>query len=131
MKKRRRKTSEVVHKEHDYNSDIVNLKPQIGNLKNTVAKVSENIPNLEKEIKLLKTSNRVTKTSNVVPDCFNCDECGYSCKREMNFRKHMNTRHHLESEEVDIALRNNSNEKEQKEARLKIKKIEEMVEHLT
>ena len=29
----------------------------------------------------------------------------------MSLRKHMNTKHHLESEEVDKAVKNNSNEK--------------------
>ena len=131
LKCKRSETCEFVHTDQDNNSDISILKTQVDSLKNTVAEMSDKISNLEKEIKLLQTPTSVAVTSNEVLDSFNCDECGYSCKREISLRKHMNTKHHLESKEVDKAVKNNSNEKELKEARFKIKELEDKVEHIT
>ena len=42
----------------------------------------------------------------------------------------INTKHQLDSEEVDIAVKNNSNEKELKEANGKIKELKDKVENL-
>ena len=76
--------------------------------------MSDKISNLEKEIKLLQTPTSVAITSNEVPDSFKCDECGNSCERKISLRKHFNTKHNLESKEVDKVVKNNSNEKKER-----------------
>ena len=83
------------------------MKIKDDNLKDTVAERSEKISNLEQELNFPKTF------------------CVYNCKSEMSLRKHMNTKHQLDFAEVHMAVKNNYNEQELKEARFLTQELED------
>ena len=51
-------------------------------------------------------------------------------KKEATLRKHINTKHQLDPEEVNIVIQNDSNEKELKKLKLENRELKEKVEHL-
>ena len=94
--------------------------------------MSEKVAKLEKEIKTMIISplNAAEVNTNHPPDNFKCDQCDYFCKKEVTLKKHMNTKHQVEPEDLDIVVKNITNEKDLKEANRRIKEFEAQVEDL-
>ena len=126
---RRKEICEFIHKPKDSDCDISELKAQVEGLKNTVADMSVKIENLEKELKNHQTPR--TETYNMSTEDFKCDKCGVVYKKEATLIKHMNTKHQLDIAEVEVVVKNSSNEKELKLARRQIKELEDKVESLS
>ena len=86
------------------------------------------IERLEHELNTYKTP--IIEVNNDTSEDFNCEKCGYVCKREATLRKHINTKHQLNDEEVNIVIHNESTDKELKKAKRQIKELEDKVENL-
>ena len=84
---------------------------------------------LEQELKTHKIP--IVEVNNVPSKDFKCEICGYMCKTETTLRKHINTKHQLDNEEVNAVIQNDSDKKELIKAKRHIKELEERVEHLT
>ena len=103
---RRKEICEFIHKPKDSDCDISEVKAQVEGLKNTVADMSVKIENIEKELK-----NHQTPTLNMSTEDFKCDKCGVVYKKEATLIKHMNTKHQLYIAEIEVVVKNISNEK--------------------
>ena len=58
------------------------------------------------------------------------DKSSYGCKREATLHKHINTKHQLDPEEVEIVIQNESNTKDLKKLKLEHRELKEKVKHL-
>ena len=64
---------------------------------------------LEQELKTHKIP--IVEVNNVPSKDFKCEICGYMCKTETTIRKHINTKHQLDTEEVNAVIQNDSDKK--------------------
>ena len=109
--------------------NIICVTTEVVSLKRTVAEMNVKIGMLEQELKALKIPSIEV---NIVPSKdFKCEQCGYMCKTEVTLRKHMNTKHQFDHEEVNVVIQNDSDKKELTKTKDQIKELEERVEKFT
>ena len=113
----------------DIGGIISNLKAQVESVKGTIVELNVKIGNLEKDLQTNKT--QTSELNVVASEEFRCDMCGVIYKKEATLRKHINTKHQLDPEEVDTIIQNDSNEKELKTAKRQIRELPDKVEDLT